>query len=464
MAAKTSEILRVPPHADEAETSVLGSMMLEKTAVSKAIETLDHTAFYKDSHQAIFRAMTKLFEENEPIDQVSVINRLKREKKLDAAGGAYYITGLVESTPSAANVEYYAKLVLEKSIFRKLISASNEIQLSAYEAKDTAYDVLDQAESKIFALSESRLKKGFKSFDTVLTGAFEHIESISNKEYSTTGIPTGFYDLDGLTSGFQNGDLIILAGRPSMGKTALALSIARNAAVGYNIPVGFFSLEMADHQLAMRVLCAEAKVDSHKVRTGKLAKSDWPKLSKQSGKLSSAPLYIDDSPALTMLEVRAKSRRLKAENDVKLIILDYLQLLTGPKSDNRQQEISEISRNLKALAKELNIPVLALSQLSRAVEQRKDGHRPQLSDLRESGAIEQDADVVLFVYRPIVYARKEGREDEYNAQEQRKAEIIVGKQRNGPVGIANVVFIDIYARFENMSVHRGNEEMEEPGF
>ena len=444
--------LRVPPHAEEAEVSVLGAMMLDKEAVSKALQHLDHTAFYKDGHQLIFRAMMELFSEGQPIDQISVIDRLKRMKQLDKAGGAYYVTGLVESTPSSANVEYYAKIVLEKSILRKLILSATDIQGEAYEAKEPAFDILDAAEQRIFALSESRLKAGFKNFSDVLSTTFEHIDSIHQKKFHTTGVPTGIIDLDDLTSGFQNGDLVILAGRPSMGKTALALSIARNTAVEYKVPVGIFSLEMADYQLAMRLLCAEAKVDSHAVRTGKLPQDQWRRLSEQTGRLAKAPLYIDDSPALSMMEIRAKARRLKAEHDVQMIILDYLQLVKGHRAESRQQEITEISRSLKALAKELSLPVLALSQLSRAVENRAGDHRPQLSDLRESGAIEQDADVVMFIYRPVVYKRRLS--EEVTLEDERKAEIIVAKQRNGPTDTVSIVFIDKYARFENMAPRR----------
>jgi len=453
---KETDYLRVPPHADEAEISVLGAMMLDKEAVSKSLQHLDHTAFYKDAHQYIFRAMIDLFNEGQPIDQISVIDRLKRAKLLDKVGGAYYITGLIESTPSSANVEYYAKIVLEKSILRKLIISSTEIQSEAYEAKSPAFEILDQAEQKIFALSESRLRTGFKNFVDVMNQTFEHIDKIHKKKFHTTGVPTGFIELDDLTSGFQNGDLISLAGRPSMGKTALALSIARNMAVEYNVPIGFFSLEMADYQLAMRLLCAEAKVDSHLVRTGKLPQDQWRRLSEQTGRLAKAPIYIDDSATLTMMEIRAKARRLKAEHDVQMIILDYLQLVKGHRAENRQQEITEISRNLKALAKELSLPVLALSQLSRAVEARTGNHRPQLSDLRESGAIEQDADVVMFVYRPAVYMRLKG--EEVTLEDERKTEIIVAKQRNGPTDTVNAVFISKYARFENLAPQR--EELE----
>lgn len=452
MPDKEAEYLRVPPQAEEAEVSVLGSMMLDKEAVSKALQYLDHTAFYKDAHQLIFRAMVEIFNESEPVDQISVIDRLKKNKHLDKAGGAYYITGLVETTPSSANVEYYAKIVLEKAILRKLIISATDIQSDAYEAESSAFEILDKAEQRIFALSESRLKTGFKSFEDILNTTFEHIDAIHKKKYHTTGIPTGFIELDDLTSGLQNGDLVILAGRPSMGKTALALSVARNATVEYEIPVGLFSLEMADYQLAMRLLCAEARVDSHLVRTGKLPKDQWRRLSEQTGRLANAPLFIDDSPALSMIEIRAKARRLKAEHNIQMVIVDYLQLIKGHKAESRQQEITEISRNLKALAKELHIPVLALSQLSRAVETRAGDHRPQLSDLRESGAIEQDADVVMFIYRSIIYKRRE--KEEMTPEEKRKAEIIVAKQRNGPTDTVNVVFIDKYARFENLAPRR----------
>jgi len=449
-----SEVLRVPPHSIEVEQAVLGAMMLEKEAVSKALQYLEQGDFYSTQHQVIFGAMVELFNEAQPVDQLSVIDRLKRDNKLELAGGAYYITGLVESIPSAANIEYYAQIVLEKSTLRKLISAANEIQSEAYEGKEDVFYILDRAEERIFALSERRLKAGFKKFEDVLSETFEYLDAIHNKKWDTTGVPTGLSDLDSLTSGFHNGDLVIIAGRPGMGKTALALTIARNAAVEWRIPVGFFSLEMADYQIAMRLLCAEARVDSHLVRTGRLPREQWSKLSVKSGELAKAPIYIDDSPSPTMLEIRAKARRLKAEKDVKVIFLDYLQLIRATRaSDSRQQEIAEISRGLKALAKELDIPVVALSQLSRAPEQRGGDHRPQLSDLRESGAIEQDADVVIFVYRPVMY--KKSREKEgISHDEEKKAEIIVAKQRNGPIDTVKAVFIDRYARFEDYSPPR----------
>ncbi len=445
MPPNEGELLRVPPHSDEAEVSVLGAMMLEKDAVAKALQHLDHTAFYKEAHQIIFRAMSELFNDAEPVDQVSVIERLKRNKLLETVGGAYYITGLVEATPSAANIEYYARTVLDCSILRKLIVTSNEIQAQAYEARESALELLDDAEQRIFALAERGLKGGFKPFENILNRAFEHIDRIHSRKGLTTGVPSGLVELDQLTSGFHPGELIILAGRPGMGKTALALTIARNAALDYNYPVGVFSLEMADYQLALRILCAEARVDSHLVRTGRLPKDQWAKLSTLTGRLHKAPLYIDDSPVLTMMDIRAKARRLKAEHDIQLLIIDYLQLIKGHKAENRQQEITEISRSLKALSKEVDVPVIALSQLSRAVEGRAD-KKPQLSDLRESGSLEQDADVVLFIYRKAFYEKGRGaapEEDELNA------EILVAKQRNGPQGNVEVIFIDRYTRFEN---------------
>jgi len=451
MAQSDGESLRVPPHSDEAEASVLGAMMLDKEAVSKALQYLDHTAFYKDAHQQIFKAMTDLFNDGQPVDQVSVIAQLKRKKLLEMVGGAYYVTGLVETTPSAANVEYYAKIVLDAAIFRRLIVATNEIQSMAYEARDTAFDVLDTAEQRIFALSENRLRGGFKNFVDVLNRTFEHIDSIHSRKGHTTGVPTGLLDLDDLTSGFHPGELIILAGRPGMGKTALALTIARNAAVEYGFPVGFFSIEMADYQLAMRILCAEAKLDSHLVRTGKLPKDQWQRLSLQTGRLSNAKIFIDDSPVLTMMDIRAKARRAKAEHDIQMLIVDYLQLIKGHRAENRQQEITEISRGLKALAKEISVPVIALSQLSRAVEGRTD-HKPQLSDLRESGSIEQDADVVLFIYRKAFYDKRDGNTP--TEDDERIAEIMVAKQRNGPTGNVEVIFMDKYTRFENKGTQR----------
>jgi replicative DNA helicase len=405
--------------------------------------------FYKESHSKIFLVMSDLFDKGEPIDTISVINKLKKNKQIDDVGGAYFITGLVESVPTAANVESYAKIVLEKFMLRELIRASHELSKDAYNDRQDVGEILDAAEQTIFAITQDRLRGGFMPIDGILHETFQNLDRIASNPGSVTGVASGLIDLDEITSGFQKGDLVIIAGRPSMGKTALALSIMRNAAIDFKIPVGMFSLEMANHQLAQRLLCAEGRVDSHLVRTGKLPKNQWQNLSRAVGSLAEAEIYLDDTPAITVLELRAKARRLKAEKNLGLLIVDYLQLMQGPRNiESRQQEISNISRSLKALAKELDIPVIALSQLSRAVEQRSD-HRPQLSDLRESGAIEQDADVVIFLYRSWVYSREE--------EEKGRAQAIVAKQRNGPIGIVDLSFIDRFARFESVSAF---EELE----
>ena len=369
--------------------------------------------------------------------------KLKKKKELEQVGGAYYITGLVESVPTAAHVERYAKIVLEKSLLRRLIQLSHGIAKEAYDDSQDIGDILDSVESSIFEITHNQMKGGFKHIEPILQDTFEKIDQLSHHKGSVIGVPTGLVDLDDMTSGFQEGDLVILAGRPGMGKTALALTMIRNAAVDKKMGVGLFSLEMSNHQLAMRMLCSEAKVDNHLVRTGNLPKAHWKNLGVAVGSLAEAPIYLDDTPGLTVLELRAKARRLKAEHDIQMIVVDYLQLMSGPKGmESRQQEISTISRSLKGLAKELDIPVVALSQLSRAVENRAD-RRPQLSDLRESGAIEQDADIVLFLYRPWIYSRDE--------EDEGKAQVIVSKQRNGPTGQVDVTFIDRFARFENLS-------------
>lgn len=448
MAINKQELhLTVQPQAIEAEQAVLGSMLISKEAVSKAFQWLSANNLYKDAHVRIFSCMIALFEKGEPIDTVSVVDRLKKKKELESVGGAYYITGLVESVPTTANVEHYAKIVLEKHLLRKLIQVSHEVSKNAFDDTQDVDDILDTAESAIFAISEKRLRGGFQHIEPILHETFEKIDAIQSKSGSVTGVPSGLIDLDDMTSGFHPGELIIVAGRPGMGKTALALTMARNAAVLDNIGVGIFSLEMSNHQLVMRLLCAEGKVDSHLVRTGKLPKSQWKNLSLAVGALADAPIYLDDTPGMSVLEIRAKGRRLKAEKNIGLLIIDYIQLMSGPKnSESRQQEISVISRSLKALAKELEIPVIGLSQLSRAVENRSD-RRPQLSDLRESGAIEQDADLVMFLYRPWVYSHED--------EDKGKVEIIVSKQRNGPTGKIHATFIDRYARFENLATFEG---------
>ena len=442
--AKNKELeLHAQPQALEAEQAVLGSMLTSKEAVSKAMQWVSAGQFYKDAHVRIFSCMVNLFEKGEPIDAISVVDRLKKKKDLESVGGAYYITGLAESVPTTANVEYYAKIVLEKYTLRKLIQVSHEVSKEAFEDAQDVDDILDSAESAIFNISEKRLRGGFEHIDPILQNTFEELDKIATNPGIVTGVPSGLMDLDAITSGFHSGELIIVAGRPGMGKTALALTMGRNTAVMDKTGVGIFSLEMANHQLAMRLLCAEGRVDSHLVRTGKLPKSQWKNLSIAVGQLAEAPIYLDDTAAMSVLEVRAKARRLKAEHDVGLLIVDYIQLMTGPKgAESRQQEISQISRSLKALAKEIEVPVIGLSQLSRAVESRSD-RRPQLSDLRESGAIEQDADVVIFLYRPWVYSQEE--------DDRGKATIIVAKQRNGPTGTIEATFIDRFARFENIA-------------
>ncbi len=440
-----------PPAAPEIEASVLGAMMIEKEAVPKALELLKPESFYLTSHRLIYEAMLSLFESSEPIDTVTLYEELKKREQIDEVGGAVYLSQLSQNISSAANIEYHAKIILEKQILRGLITSSHEIAKAAYEGTNDAFDILDQAERKIFEITESHLTQSYQGMDRAVRDALEYIEAIHSQSQQKFSVPTGFYELDEILGGFQKSDLAIVAARPSMGKTAFALTIARNAAVDHDIPVGIFSLEMSTMQLIIRLLCAEGKLNAHLVRTGKLPHSEGVKLSKNAHKLIEAPIYVDDSPAQTVLEIRAKARRLKVEKNVGMIIIDYLQLMQGhAKAESREREISHISRSLKSLAKELNIPVIALSQLNRAVEARTD-KRPQLSDLRESGSIEQDADVVIFLNRPEYY----GMEKDANGESlEGVAEIIVGKQRNGPTGTVKLAFIKEYARFENLAKAR----------
>ena len=439
---------RVPPQAVDVEMAVLGAMLLEKGALAKAIEILDESCFYKPAHQRIFEAMTALFERSEPVDLITLIDELRRRAELEKIGGEFYLTELTTKVTSAANVEFHAHIVLEKALMRQLIVSSSDVISRAYNETEDALDLLDEAEQKIFQISEQRMKKSFVTMNTAVHSTMEMIESIHGKHSGVTGVPSAFTEVDNYTGGFQKSDLIIVAGRPSQGKTAFVLSVARNASIIHDVPVGFFSLEMSSQQLVLRLICAEARVDAHSVRTGRLPEDEWRKLSTSVGKLYKAKIFIDDTPALSVLEIRAKARRLKAEHNVGLIVVDYLQLMQGPKNaQSREQEISTISRSLKALAKEINIPVVALSQLNRAVEARGD-KRPVLADLRESGAIEQDADVVLFVHRPEMYNIMN---DENNESTEGIAEIIIGKQRNGPTGTARMAFIKQYARFENLT-------------
>jgi replicative DNA helicase len=454
---------RVPPQAVDVEAAVLSAMLLEKDALAKALEVLQADAFYKPAHQQVFSAMVSLFDRSEPVDLITLTEELRRNAQLEKIGGEYFLVELSTHVSSAANIEYHAHIVLEKALMRQLISSSTEIAGRAYSETEDALGLLDEAEQKIFDISEKRLKKSFITMSTAVHKTMDMLQSIHGKHSGVTGVPSGFTDLDNLTGGFQNSDLIIVAGRPSQGKTALVLSLSRNAAVLHNVPIGFFSLEMSSQQLVMRLMCAEARVDAHKVRTGRLPEDEWKKLSMSVGRLYKAKILIDDTPALTVLEIRAKARRLKTEHNVGMIVVDYLQLMQGARNaQSREQEISGISRSLKALAKEINIPVIALSQLNRAVEARSD-KKPALSDLRESGAIEQDADVVIFVHRPELYGIE--KDTETGDSTEGLAEIIIGKQRNGPVDTVRLQFIKQYARFENRLPFRPDPMMlpAEPG-
>ena len=444
-----------PPAATEVEMSVLGAMLIDENAVPKAVEILKPDSFFDKKNKNVFEAMSSLYEANEPIDTVSVYEELKKSGKVDDAGGAVYLSKLTQDVSSAANIDYHARVVLEKWILRQLISTSITIANSAYEGKEDVFDLLDAAESKIFQISEEGIKESFKSMDKAVKEALELIEAIHSKTMSTFSVPTGFIELDDLLGGFQKSDLIIVAARPSMGKTAFAMSAARNSAIEHNIPIGIFSLEMSTIQLATRLISAEARINAHNVRTGKFRAEDGAKISRTVHKLSKAPIYIDDTPAISILELRAKARRLKNDKKVGLIIVDYLQLLSSSfHMESREREISTISRSLKSLAKELNIPVVALSQLNRQVEARTD-KKPMLSDLRESGSIEQDADVVLFLYRPEVYNITQYSGGDMNGESTEGiAEVIVGKQRNGPIGEVKLRFIKDYARFENIERFR----------
>jgi replicative DNA helicase len=445
---------RVPPQATDVEMAVLGALLVEKEAIPKVIEALDENAFYKPTHQKIFQAMVALFEKSEPVDVVTVVEELRRRGTLEEIGGAHYVAELTQKVTSAANVEYHARIVLEKALMRSLILTASDVAARAFSETEDALDLLDQAEAKIFEISERRLKRTFTPIRKAITTAFGLLEGIHGKHGGVTGVPTGFVEMDNLTGGFQKSDLVIVAGRPSQGKTALALALARNAALHKEkrTAVGIFSLEMSEGQLVTRLLSSEARVNAHLLRTGRLPEDEWKNLSRVVGRLAEAKIFIDDTPALPILELRAKSRRLKMEHGIGLIIVDYLQLVQGPKNiESREREISLISRSLKALAKELDIPVIALSQLNRSLESRSD-KRPVLSDLRESGAIEQDADVVMFVHRPETYGIQEMKDEDGNIlPTEGMAEIMVSKQRNGPTGFLRLAFKKEYAGFERLA-------------
>ncbi len=432
------------PHSDEAERSVLGAVLLDNRQIHKAQELLTHEAFYAERHRRIFRALEELSEVGTALDLVTLRDALERAGSLDACGGVAYLVTLIDGTARSANVEHYAKIVKEKAILRELIRSAQQILSSAMRAEGSADQVLDEAEKAIFHVSEERLRAGFLSLREVGERSIKSIEDLTHKREPVTGIHSGFLQLDEMTAGLQSSDLVILAARPSMGKTALALNIGAHAAMRNGRRVGVFSLEMSHQQLFQRMLCAEARVDAHRLRTGRIGKDEWDRIIKAYAELSDTPMYIDDTPGATITEMRAKARRLKLERGLDLVIVDYLQLMSGRgRYESRQQEISEISRSLKEMAKELEIPILALSQLSRAPEQRGTGDkRPQLSDLRESGAIEQDADVVLFLFREEVYKKDD-------PDLKGKAELIIGKQRNGPTGTVDLHFIREFTSFVN---------------
>jgi len=455
MAQVRTGIEQIPPQAVDAEMAVLGAMLLDRDAIARALECINEKCFYSNQHARIFEAIITLYDRNEAVDLITLTEELRKANGLDAIGGVSYLETVLSSVATSASVEYHSKIVLEKSTLRRLIEASTQIINEAYGGQAEVADLMDRAERKIFEISGSKLRQGFVAMQDIIKDSFEMVEQLYQQKRYVTGLETGFKDLDTLTAGFQAGDFVVIAGRPSMGKTSFALNIAQHVAIRQKLPVAVFSLEMTKEQLMLRVLCSEARVKSHSVRTGFVGKADWGKLTRAAGTLHDAPIYIDDSADLTVLEMRAKARRLKSEVNIGLVVVDYLQLIRGhQRAENRQQEISHISRSLKALAKELGIPVIALSQLSRAVEQReKKEKRPILSDLRESGAIEQDADVVLFIYRPHVYkaggeVMAEGMGEE-SMEDRRKAEIIIGKQRNGPTGTVHLVFFDEYTRFED---------------
>jgi len=445
-------IEKIPPQSNEAEIAVLGSMLLEENAISQAIELLEERYFYNEAHRQIFKTTISIYSKNKPVDLITVVEELKKNNALEKVGGASYIASLTQAVPTAANVKHYAKIVREKYVLRSLITTGTQIASESYQAESSADELLDKAERQIFEIMAQKTDVSSAHMSEIVKDSIELIDNLYQRKENVTGIPTGFLEFDMMTAGLQPSDLIIIAGRPSMGKSALATCITEHVGIDEGVPVVIFSLEMAKGQLVQRMLCSHAKVEFHRVRTGFLSQSDWPKLTNAASKLSEAPIFVDDTPAISILELRAKARRLKSQHDIRLIIVDYLQLMRGPSgAENRQQEISEISRALKALARELEVPVIGISQLSRAVEARSD-RRPQLSDLRESGAIEQDADVVLLLLR----------EEYYNATPENKglAEVIIAKQRNGPVGSINLAFIKEYTRFENISRRREVTEEE----
>lgn len=439
----TRHLDKIPPQNIEAEMATLGAMLLDEKIIAEVLEFIDEASFYKTEHQIIFKTILSLFDTRKKIDILTVSEALSQEKALGKVGGSVYLATLADFVPTSANAAHYARIVREKGVLRSLIESANQISSSVYKEQEDVSTILDKAEKLIFEISDRRVEGSYVHIKDIIKDGIELIESLYHKKSRVTGVPTGFKDFDLKTAGLQKGDLIISAGRPSMGKSAFVTSLAGHIAIEEKIPVAIFSLEMSKEQLMQRFLCAEAKVEINRVRTGFLAPSEWPVLTNAAGKLSEAPIYIDDTPAMNIFEIRAKARRLKAHHNIQLLLVDYLQLIRGTRrGDNRQQEISDISQSLKALAKELNIPVIAVSQLSRAVESRE-GHRPKLSDLRESGAIEQDADVVILLFREEYY-----KPTDENAG---TADVIIAKQRNGPVGTIKLTFLKEYTKFVDMA-------------
>ncbi len=441
------ELGKVPPHETEAEQAVIGSMLTDKDAIISAIEVLKEDYFYREDNKIIFSAIVNLYNRSEPVDIITVKSELSSIGKLEAVGGLEYLAELPEKVPTTANVEKYIKIVEEKAILRNLIKTANDIISMGYDETQEVDTIMDQAEKKIFDTIQSRNQTGYSSIKDILVDTFIELEQLYNQKQHVTGITTGFIDLDEKTAGLHNSDLILVAARPAMGKSAFAINLATNAALKGNVGVAYFSLEMSKEQVTSRILCSEAMVDSNKVRTGTIDDEEWTKLANASGELSETKIYIDDTPGISIMEIRAKCRKLKLEKDIGLVVIDYLQLVqgSGKRGASREQEIAEISRSLKILAKEINVPVIALSQLSRAPEQRPD-HRPMLSDLRESGSIEQDADIVIFLYR----------DDYYNEDSEKKniAEVILAKHRGGSTGTVELLWLGNYTKFANIEKYR----------
>jgi replicative DNA helicase len=446
---------RKPPFSVEAEVSVLGGMLIDRDAVVRAIETVTDVMFFREAHRRIFRTIVRLFERNGVADMITVSDELKKTGELDSVGGMDYLAELVDAVPTAANITYHARIVREKAVLRRLIDASSQTIRDVYDQGEREVEeILDHAEARIFQIAQSHEREGFVWIKEILWPTFEHIERLQASKTGITGVPTGFPVLDRLTTGLQKGDLVIVAARPSMGKTSWVMNVAQNAAIEHGVPVAIFSLEMSKEQLVQRLLCSEGRVDAQKLRRGKLSPDEYGRLAQAAGHLNTAPLWIDDSPGITVLEMRAKARRLKSETDLGMLVIDYMQLMSSTgRAENRVQEVSQISRGLKALARELNIPVIALSQLSRAPEQRTGrDKRPILSDLRESGNLEQDADLVCFIYREDYYKNwDESVDEEERASLEGIAELIVRKNRNGPIDTVQLAFQDKFASFQNLA-------------